>query len=31
VRIAATIHAVAGVLKFEQSPPVEGGSAELAA
>ena len=31
VRIAATIHAVAGVLEFEQSQPVTAGSAELAA
>jgi alkyl hydroperoxide reductase subunit D len=31
VRIAATIHAVAGVLEFEQSAPVAAGSAELAA
>jgi alkyl hydroperoxide reductase subunit D len=31
VRIAATIHAVAGVLEFEQSQPVAAGSAELAA
>jgi alkyl hydroperoxide reductase subunit D len=31
VRIAATIHAVAGVLEFEQSEPVVAGSAELAA
>jgi hypothetical protein len=31
VRIAATIHAVAGVLEFEQSPPVAAGAAELAA
>ena len=31
VRIAATIHAVAGVLEFEQSQPVPAGAAELAA
>jgi lipoyl-dependent peroxiredoxin subunit D len=31
VRIAATIHAVAGVLEFEQSQPVAAGAAELAA
>jgi lipoyl-dependent peroxiredoxin subunit D len=31
VRIAATLHAVAGVLEFEESAPVAGGSAELAA
>jgi alkyl hydroperoxide reductase subunit D len=31
VRIAATIHAVAGVLEFEQSQPVAEGAAELAA
>jgi alkyl hydroperoxide reductase subunit D len=31
VRIAATIHAVAGVLEFEQSQPVAGGAAVLAA
>jgi lipoyl-dependent peroxiredoxin subunit D len=31
VRIAATLHAVAGVLEFEQSPPVAAASAELAA
>ncbi|HLA72586.1 MAG TPA: carboxymuconolactone decarboxylase family protein [Steroidobacteraceae bacterium] len=31
VRIAATIHAVAGVLEFEQSQPVAAGAADLAA
>jgi len=31
VRIAATIHAVAVALEFEQSKPVDAGSAELAA
>ena len=31
VRIAATIHAVAGVLEFEQSQPIAAGAAELAA
>jgi alkyl hydroperoxide reductase subunit D len=31
VRIAATIHAVAGVLEFEQSPQIAAGSAQLAA
>src|SRR5262249_22739125 len=31
VRIAATIHAVAGVLEFEQSPPAATAPAELAA
>jgi lipoyl-dependent peroxiredoxin subunit D len=31
VRIAATIHAVAGVLEFEQSPPVADAPSELAA
>jgi alkyl hydroperoxide reductase subunit D len=31
VRIAATIHAVAGVLEFEQSPPVADVPSELAA
>jgi len=31
VRIAATIHAVAGVLEFEQSQPVAPGAEELAA
>jgi lipoyl-dependent peroxiredoxin subunit D len=31
VRIAATLHAVAGVLEFEDSAPVAGGSTELAA
>ena len=31
VRIAATIHAVAGVLEFEQSQPATAGAADLAA